>query len=530
MKRSSFRVDLRLPAAVLHARGLSLGHLENLSHGGLFVRIEEDASVGSEVQVKLQAGGGSLALDGTVVRAEGVDGSDGLGIHPVGLGVRFESLAESQRDWIRRRVDGQLVRTVFGAGESCEEMERALDEIARYEIMDQIGRGGSAQVYKARDRIVDDLTALKVFKPELSRDEEYLERVHREIRMARRIKSDRVAGIFDFGQIGRRRFIAMEYVPGTSLHDRIAARGPMEEDEGIRMLVALLDGLSAAHRKGIVHRDLKPANVMVTPDGGPVLVDLGLARRPEDPGLTHTSMIVGTPSFMAPEQIEGRVLDPRTDLYSFGCLAFFVFDGDPPFHSTTTVNVAYKQVHVTPPRLRSRRPHVSVELDALIARCLSKTPDERYQSAEDLAEGLQRILERSREPTEELEALPVWNAVSSTELAELVDSTVPMIELRSSRVPGDYAVVEQALLAGARGVVLELRKPDYRELEIIQTLRAFPQTEQTPIVLLSRDPTIQGLPGFDARTAVVTPPFTRARLLKGLRELGIGPREDPAGY
>ncbi|HYG64930.1 MAG TPA: protein kinase [Thermoanaerobaculia bacterium] len=264
----------------------------------------------------------------------------------------------------------------------------------RFEILSVLGVGGMGVVYKARDRELDDLVALKMMKREMWGDRTQLERLKSELKLARKITHPNVLRTHDFGEIDGIPYISMEYVRGVTLRyllDQQASRLPYSA--GLRVAKQLCAGLGAAHSVGVIHRDIKPENLILEPTGNAKLMDFGIARPVvrAAPGQTQAGFIVGTPQYLSPEQLQGREPDTRADIYSCGMVFYEMFTGELPFTGATAVEIAMKhlQVEPEPPSVRWRE--VPPALDVIILRCLAKDPDARYRSVQDLLRELEAL-------------------------------------------------------------------------------------------------------------------------------------------
>ncbi|MCE5248239.1 protein kinase [bacterium] len=250
----------------------------------------------------------------------------------------------------------------------------------RYEILKEIGRGGMGTVFVAKDLVLDEKVALKVLAGAL--DENTEKRFIQEIRLARQINHPNVVRVHTFERWREMRFIVMEYIDGVDLRKWAASRGPIPLGQALDVVAGVAEGLAAAHRLGIVHRDVKPENVLVDGEGRPHLCDFGIARK-GDVHLTREGLVMGSPAYMAPEQIRGQAADARADLYALGILAFFLIAGREPFASENVAEVLRQQLEVEPPALSSLRQGVPRGLEDLVARVLSKDPARRAPSVFD---------------------------------------------------------------------------------------------------------------------------------------------------
>jgi eukaryotic-like serine/threonine-protein kinase len=267
--------------------------------------------------------------------------------------------------------------------------------ISHYAVLEQIGAGGMGVVYRAHDERLDRDVALKVLSPELSGDLEFLARFRREARTLSKLNHPNVATVHDFDTESGTSFIVMELVQGKSLIETIR-KGPVPENELVRLAVQLLDGLRAAHAEGIIHRDLKPGNLRETLDGRLKILDFGLARTLQtDMDVTQSiasiTGVVGTLPYMAPEQLRGEYIDARTDIYSAGVVLYELVTGSRPFPENFGPRLTDSILHRIPISAREINPQVSLELDSVIRTALEKEPNRRYGSAREMLDAVERI-------------------------------------------------------------------------------------------------------------------------------------------
>src|SRR4051812_3214439 len=247
----------------------------------------------------------------------------------------------------------------------------------RYEVRHKLARGGMSDVYLARDRVLDRPVALKVLFPEYAKDATFVARFRREAQAAARLNHPNIVSVFDWGEETGTYFIAMEYIEGRSLSEIVRAEGPMPQRRAAEVTADVASALGFAHRNGVIHRDVKPGNVMVERGGQVKVADFGIAQAiggPEQTQLTRAGSVMGTATYFSPEQAQGRQVDPRSDLYSLGCVLFEVLTGRPPFTGDSPVAIAYKHVQEAPPRPSSVA-QVPAPLDAIVMKCLGKNPD-----------------------------------------------------------------------------------------------------------------------------------------------------------
>ena len=262
----------------------------------------------------------------------------------------------------------------------------------RYRIRRELATGGMATVYLADDLVLDRPVALKVLLPRLARDPAFVDRFRREAQSAGRLRHPNIVAVYDWGVYSESYCIAMEFVEGRTLDAIIAEDGPMSSAKAARIAVEVAEALNAAHQEGLVHRDVKPGNIMVMPSGQIKITDFGIARAVRDGrDLTQVGMVVGTASYLSPEQARGVEVDPRADLYALGVVLFEMVTGQLPFVGDSALAVAGHQVSTPPPRVRSVRSDLPLDLDLLVDRLLAKNPGDRYQSAISLAHELRKI-------------------------------------------------------------------------------------------------------------------------------------------
>ncbi len=253
----------------------------------------------------------------------------------------------------------------------------------RYDVLGEAGHGSMGNVYKARDRETGETVALKLLKPEIASDQVMMERFKNELLFARKITHKNVCRVHDFNRIGGIAYTSMEFVEGESLRSVMNRFGGLPVRKAIGVALQICSGLKEAHAQGIVHRDLKPENVMIDSQGNVKIMDFGIARSMEA-GTRLTGSMVGTPAYMAPEQVGGKAIDYRTDIYSLGLMLYEMFTGMPAFTADTPVAVALKQLRETPPPPHEIEPTIPVAIERAILKCLEKDPAKRFQSVAEL--------------------------------------------------------------------------------------------------------------------------------------------------
>jgi eukaryotic-like serine/threonine-protein kinase len=268
-------------------------------------------------------------------------------------------------------------------------MEQVFGE--RYEVEARIGAGGMAEVWRGHDRVLNRTVAIKTLLPQFARDASFVDRFRREAQAAARLNHPGIVSVYDSGTDDHTPFIVMQYIEGRTLADYLAAGKTLPPAQAAQIAQGIAEALGAAHAQGVIHRDIKPANIMVTREGKVLVMDFGIARLVAGPETApQTAAVLGTASYLSPEQAQGQAVDARTDIYSLGVVLYEMLAGRPPFTGDSPMAIAYKQVNATPPPPSSIVPDVSPALDAVVMRALSKNPANRYQSGAEFADDLER--------------------------------------------------------------------------------------------------------------------------------------------
>jgi serine/threonine-protein kinase len=285
---------------------------------------------------------------------------------------------------------------------------------AGYRISDVIGRGGMSIVYAAEHVQLGRRIALKLMAPQLASDDSFRERFIRESQIAASLEHPNVVPIYDAGEADGFLYIAMRYVEGIDLRTLLKRNAPLGLGQTLFLLEQVAGALDAAHERGLVHRDVKPANILVSqPSDRVYLTDFGVAKAMSSPGLTKTGFFVGTFEYAAPEQLEGKPIDGRTDLYALGCVLYECLSGEAPFKAATEASIIHAHLVEPPPKLSTSRADLPVALNSVIARAMAKVKEERYDSCTDLTNAVRRAaLDTSVVPATELQR-PVTAPVSA---------------------------------------------------------------------------------------------------------------------
>jgi hypothetical protein len=308
------------------------------------------------------------------------------------------------------------------------------DEFAGYRIERRLGRGGMGILYLAVEPGLDRRVALKLIAPEAAAEEVFAKRFAEESRIAASIEHPNVVPIYAAGEEGGVPFIAMRYVAGSDLSQRLAREGRLAPERAVALIAQVADGLDAIHAAGLVHRDVKPANVLLS--GGEAdhayITDFGVARNvATQSGLTQTGRFVGTLDYVAPEQISGAAVDARVDVYALGCLLFKLLTGEVPFPREGEAARLYAHLNDPPPAPSLYAPLVSMALDDVVARAMSKQPDDRYPSAGDLGRAATAALIGA--PVTVPEHTVATGAAATVEPKTVTAEAVPTVETRRLR-------------------------------------------------------------------------------------------------
>jgi eukaryotic-like serine/threonine-protein kinase len=327
----------------------------------------------------------------------------------------------------------------------------------RYRVENELGRGGMAKVYRGQDTVLGRTVAIKILAPQYAEDQGFVQRFRREAQAAARISNQTIVSVFDTGSDDGVHFIVMEYVEGRTLADYLTGGGRIMPDRAIDIGIDVARALEAAHAQGVIHRDIKPGNIMLDGQGDVKVTDFGIARvTATAETVAQTAAVLGTASYLSPEQAQGQPVDVRSDIYSLGCVLFEMVTGRPPFPGDSPVTVASKHVLEQPTPPSQINHDVSPDLDAVILRALAKNPANRYQSATEMREDLERV--KRGQPVEATPLLPT--GVGTTQVIHrdqpaqtaVLPPTGPPEEEERSRwwIP----VLVTLLILGLLGIVL----------------------------------------------------------------------------
>ena len=315
----------------------------------------------------------------------------------------------------------------------------------RYEIIEALGEGGMGKVYRAFDQRIRDEVAIKVLRPEISADKKVIERFSNELKFARQITHKNVCRMHELHEDGQMLFITMEYVRGEDLKRLIHRTKQLTPGTAVSIAKEICEGLAEAHKLGLVHRDLKPQNIMVDGEGNAKIMDFGIARSLRAKGLTGEGVMIGTPEYMSPEQVEGREADHRADIYAVGVILYEMVTGRVPFDGDTPLSIALKHKTEAPPDPRELNPQLPSELGRVILKCLAKDKEKRHQSVGDLIVDLEHI----RKNVPEAERLvPLRPSATSREIT--VKFTPKKLAIPAAIMIAVLAVAGYLLFRGGR--------------------------------------------------------------------------------
>ena len=272
-----------------------------------------------------------------------------------------------------------------------EELTTGSTFARRYQIIEELGKGGMGKVYKAQDSEIKEKVALKLIKPEIAADKKMIERFRNELKFARKIRHKNVCQMYDLNKEEGTYYITMEYVSGEDLKSFIRRARQLTVGTAVLIAKQVCEGLAEAHSLGVMHRDLKPQNIMIDRDGNARIMDFGIARSIKEKGITGAGVMIGTPEYMSPEQAEAKEVDQRSDIYSLGIILYEVVTGRVPFEGDTPLSVAMKHKGEVPKDPRELNAQVPSDLSRVILKCMEKDKTNRYQTPEEILSELNKI-------------------------------------------------------------------------------------------------------------------------------------------
>ena len=294
-----------------------------------------------------------------------------------------------------------------------EELTTGSTFAGRYQIIEELGKGGMGKVYKALDTDLKEKVAIKLINPEVAVDKKTIERFRNELKFARKIRHKNVCQMYDLNREEGTHYITMEYVHGEDLKRLIRKMGQMSAGQVISIAMQVCEGMAEAHRLGVVHRDLKPQNIMVDEEGNARIMDFGIARSVKGKGITGAGVMIGTPEYMSPEQVEGKESDQRSDIYSLGVILYEMVTGRVPFEGDTPFTIGVKHKSEAPQNPKELNSQIPDDLSNLILKCMEKDKEKRYQSAGEVRSELKNI-EKGIPTTEKV--IPKRKPITSKEI------------------------------------------------------------------------------------------------------------------
>ncbi len=314
-----------------------------------------------------------------------------------------------------------------------------ISSLGRYKIVSEIGQGAMGVVYKAVDPIIDRTVAIKTINLNLSRQEleEYEARFQQEIKAAGRLNHPNIVTIYDVGKTDQVAYMAMEFLEGAELKDMIASGRLPPSESVVDIIAQVADGLWFAHQQDIVHRDVKPSNIMVMKGGIAKITDFGIARLPNSAVKTMTGLILGSPRYMSPEQVIGKTIDARSDIFSLGVVLYEALTGVAPFDGDNVNAIMYATVNTTPPPPSSHNRSLPPMLDLIAAKAMAKLLEDRYQSIKELADDL-------REVRRQIDSTRPANALKATTSPPPVRASSPPIAVPERMVDTSTIPLESA--------------------------------------------------------------------------------------
>ena len=307
-----------------------------------------------------------------------------------------------------------------------------IEKLGRYEILSELGQGAMGVVYKAVDPLIDRTVAIKTINLNLSKDElaDFEERFNREAQSAGRLSHPNIVTIYDVGRADHVAFMAMEYLEGRELKEIIASGEVLQPDRVAEIIAQIADALAFAHDHGIVHRDIKPANIMVLRNGSVKITDFGIAKMSSG-SRTQIGIILGSPKYMSPEQVAGKPVDGRSDIFSLGAVLYEFLTGKPAFGSEggTLTTIMYQVLNEMPALPANINPSIPVAFDYIVARALAKAPEDRYQSAREMANDLRNF--------KNLTATSPLTSAGKISAAKTVNDGDATVVLNASKIPAD---------------------------------------------------------------------------------------------
>jgi len=301
----------------------------------------------------------------------------------------------------------------------------------RYEVLEQIGAGGMAIVYKAKDLLLNRVVTIKVLRDQFVTDEDFIRRFRREAQSAASLSHPNIVSVYDVGKEGDTEYIVMEYVEGRNLKEIIREYAPLSTDQSINLGRQITEAIQNAHEHHIIHRDIKPHNILVTSEGQAKVTDFGIARAVSSATVTHTGDIIGSVHYMSPEQAKGLQSNEQSDIYSLGIVLYELITGKVPYDGETPITIALKHLQEQPVLPSKINPRIEKEFEAVIMRAIAKSPEQRYLSAKDLLADLDHI--QAGRPITRV-AIPLADDSEATQTHKGMGQILTPIEVKDSSI------------------------------------------------------------------------------------------------
>ncbi len=304
----------------------------------------------------------------------------------------------------------------------------------RYEIIDRVGGGGMAIVYKAKDILLNRVVAVKILRPQYAIDEDFVNRFRREAQAAASLSHPNIVSIYDVGVEGETHYIVMEYVEGSTLKEYISGQAPLPVQEAILITKQIAEALEHAHHNNIIHRDIKPHNILISSNSRIKVTDFGIARAVTSATITHTGSVIGSVHYFSPEQARGGMTGEKSDIYSLGIVLYEMLTGVLPFSGESPISIALKHLQENYKEPRELNPAIPQSVENIILRSLEKDPLQRYDSARELIDDVETCLSRTRQSEEKYERLEATHDYNDTQIDEDDEATKVMPIIRDQEL------------------------------------------------------------------------------------------------
>jgi serine/threonine-protein kinase len=352
--------------------------------------------------------------------------------------------------------------------------------LGRYEIVAELGKGAMGVVYRANDPLLSREVAIKTVNMSSDPQEmaEYEARFYQEAKAAGGLNHPNIVTIYDIGKSGNVVFMAMELLEGAELRALMKPGDPIPHVRAVEIAAQVADGLAYAHQHGVVHRDIKPANIMIPAAGGAKIMDFGIARMRTAEVRTQTGVVLGSPRYMSPEQVSGKRAEPRSDIFSLGVILYEMLTGKPAFTGDDVTSVMFQILNVVPPAPSTLVPGLPEVLDFIIAKALSKTPDDRYQDAAELARDLRSVKDAPAAAAGAAIARAPAQPILNTEAAQALARSLPGERRADAQGPAIDTAPTLGLSKAFNSLDATMKLA--AQTGMIDALKSFPGTDSEP--------------------------------------------------